>query len=275
MAAKKKSAKRVVKKAGEAAPKKKATKKAAKKAAVSAGAKGARGRAREGALRVDDVMKELEAAGTAQNRKVYARHGAGGRMFGVSFTHLRAMAKKIGKDQLLAKGLWKTGNHDARLLATMIADPSAMTRSELEAWAKQIDTAMLADSFAGLAAHTKHAIGLIAAWTASEAEYLCRCGYSMISMMLRDGLEYGREQAEPVLSTIEREIHDVANRTREGMNSALIAIGTYIDDLRDDAIEVARRIGRVDVDHGETGCKTPDAASYIKKAAAHRAGKKK
>lgn len=271
MAAKKKSAKRVVKKAEGAAPKKHASKKVAKKAAASAGAKGARG----GALRVEDVMKELEAAGTAQNRKVYARHGAGERMFGVSFTHLRAMAKKIGKDQSLAKGLWKTGNHDARLLATMIADPSAMTRSELEAWAKQIDTAMLADSFAGLAAHTKHAIGLIAAWTASEAEYLCRCGYSMISMMLRDGLEYGREQAEPVLSTIEREVHDAANRTREGMNNALIAIGTYIDDLRDDAIEVARRIGRVDVDHGETGCKTPDAASYIKKAAAHRAGKKK
>ena len=33
------------------------------------------------------------------------------------------------------------------------------------------------------------------------------------------------------------------------------------------AIETARRIGKVQVDHGETNCKTPDAVPYIEKAA--------
>ncbi len=33
------------------------------------------------------------------------------------------------------------------------------------------------------------------------------------------------------------------------------------------AIEAAKRIGKVEVDHGETNCKTPDAAPYIEKAA--------
>jgi hypothetical protein len=32
----------------------------------------------------------------------------------------------------------------------------------------------------------------------------------------------------------------------------------------------ASRIGKVEVDHGETGCKTPDAIPYIKKAAARK-----
>ena len=36
---------------------------------------------------------------------------------------------------------------------------------------------------------------------------------------------------------------------------------------------MAKRIGKIEVDHGETGCQTPDAASYIKKTVAH--GKKK
>ena len=31
------------------------------------------------------VMKELKTMGTAQNRKVYGRHGVGQNMFGVSF----------------------------------------------------------------------------------------------------------------------------------------------------------------------------------------------
>jgi hypothetical protein len=51
------------------------------------------------------------------------------------------------------------------------------------------------------------------------------------------------------------------------MNGALISIGIYKPALRKKAIEAARRMGKVDVDHGETNCKTPDAVSYIEKAA--------
>ncbi len=32
-------------------------------------------------------------------------------------------------------------------------------------------------------------------------------------------------------------------------------------------LEAATRIGKVDVDHGQTSCKTPDAVPYIEKAA--------
>ena len=49
------------------------------------------------------------------------------------------------------------------------------------------------------------------------------------------------------------------------MNSALIAIGIRNEDLERKAIEIAREIGKVHVDHGATSCKTPDAESYIKK----------
>ncbi|BCC12424.1 hypothetical protein BCM0074_2807 [Bacillus cereus] len=58
------------------------------------------------------------------------------------------------------------------------------------------------------------------------------------------------------------------------MNSALIAIGIRNEDLEQIAIEVAHKIGKVQVDHGATSCKTPDAESYIKKAR-ERAGKKR
>ncbi len=32
----------------------------------------------------------------------------------------------------------------------------------------------------------------------------------------------------------------------------------------------AKRIGKAEVDHGQTSCKIPDATAYIKKAAAHK-----
>ncbi len=53
------------------------------------------------------------------------------------------------------------------------------------------------------------------------------------------------------------------------MNNALIAIGGSIDELRPRALEVARAIGKVEVDHGTTGCKTPAAEPYIKRMVEH------
>ncbi len=46
-------------------------------------------------MTADQVHAELAAAGTAQNRKIYARHGVEGVMYGVSFAHLGKLQKKI------------------------------------------------------------------------------------------------------------------------------------------------------------------------------------
>jgi hypothetical protein len=54
------------------------------------------------------------------------------------------------------------------------------------------------------------------------------------------------------------------------MNQAVIGIGVRNDALRRLAVAAAKRIGKVEVDHGETGCKTPDAAAYIEKTVAYR-----
>lgn len=74
------------------------------------------------------------------------------------------------------------------------------------------------------------------------------------------------KDAEKVLATIERRIHRSPNWARYAMNGALIAIGVYKPSLRVHALEVAKSIGKVEVDHGDTCCKTPDAVPYIEKA---------
>ena len=74
-----------------------------------------------------------------------------------------------------------------------------------------------------------------------------------------------------IQSQFEREIHTRKNRVRYSTNNALIAIGARSSRLEKKALAIAKKIGRVEVDHGETGCKTPDAASYIPKARARQA----
>ncbi len=72
--------------------------------------------------------------------------------------------------------------------------------------------------------------------------------------------------AQEVLATIEKQIHRSPNWARYAMNGALISIGVFKPTLRKQAIEAAQRIGKVEVDHGDTNCKTPDAVPYIEQA---------
>jgi hypothetical protein len=76
-----------------------------------------------------------------------------------------------------------------------------------------------------------------------------------------------------LVSKIESRIHAEPNGVREAMNRALIAIGVRNPKCQKAAVAAAKRIGKVEIDHGETGCKTPDAAAYIDKTIAHRSAK--
>src|SRR5579863_8795596 len=95
-----------------------------------------------------ETMKLLEAAGSEQTRKTYRRHGVSGPQFGVSYATIKPLAKKIKTDHTLAAQLWDTGNHDARILATMIADPKAATAKQIDQWAKALDNYVLTDALA-------------------------------------------------------------------------------------------------------------------------------
>jgi 3-methyladenine DNA glycosylase AlkD len=86
-------------------------------------------------MNLKETLQALDAAGTTQNRKVYSKHGVNTHQYGVSFAVLGALQKKIKVDHDLALHLWETGNQDARLLTTMIADPKQLDETKLLHWA--------------------------------------------------------------------------------------------------------------------------------------------
>jgi hypothetical protein len=107
----------------------------------------------------------------------------------------------------------------------------------------------------------------------SKSEWVERAGWSLLSVLtLKDGTLEDSD-LEPFLGRIERDIHGAKNRVRDAMNSALISLGAREGALGDKALAAARRIGKVEVDHGETSCETPEAAGSILKLRAHRAAK--
>jgi 3-methyladenine DNA glycosylase AlkD len=225
-----------------------------------------------------EVMSELERLGTEQNRKIYRRHGAGDPLFGVSFAHVNTLQKRIKRDQALAVKLWATGNADARTLATMIADPGDFTMDQLDAWLSDVRYYVLVDLLVKyVASNNSSARELMKRWIASGDEWVGRGGWNLLGHLAAGDPSLPDAFFAERLAVIETSIHGAKNRTREAMNGALINIGARNAALRDKALTVARRIGKVEVDHGETGCKTPDASGYIEKMWSRKkpAGKKK
>jgi 3-methyladenine DNA glycosylase AlkD len=219
-----------------------------------------------------DVLRELEALGSEQTRKTYRRHGVTEPMFGVKFGDLEKLRKRLGRDQALARALWQSKNHDARVLAAMIADPAAFDLDALRSWQAEAACHVQSDTLIGqLGARLPAAHTAVAPWLDAAGESQRRAGWVLVAHLTQESPDLEDSFFSSLLPRIEREIHGAPDRVSEVMNRALIAIGARSDALARLATASAKKIGPVEVDHGDTDCKTPDAVSYIAKAREHRA----
>ncbi len=221
-------------------------------------------------MTTNEVIQKLKSMGTEQTRKTYRRHGVQGELFGVSYAGYSALKKQIRVDADLAGQLWKSGNHDARILATMIVDPAEGLRL-LDDWVKDLDSYPIVDALATFAAQTAVDAKKVEKWMNSKDEWTGSFGWTLFARLAREDAHFSDASLASYLDVIERNIHRATNRVRHSMNSGLISIGARNKDLQKKALAVAARIGKVEVDHGDTDCKTPDAAQYILKIAARNA----
>lgn len=224
------------------------------------------GKPQKARMTLAQTMAALEQAGSEQTRKTYRRHGAREPLFGVSFATLKALLKKIGVDHELALALWDTGNYDARNLAMKIVDPARMTPAELERWAADGSTRICGGYVAAIACEAGHGYECAQRWLQSERVEMRAAGWSAVGALATHDLAVPDAWFAERLGDLERTLHTADNRQRDPMNQALIAIGCRDAALRAAATATALRIGKVQIDHGDTACKTPDAAVSITKA---------
>ena len=214
-------------------------------------------------MKLTEAMEQLEAFGSEQTRKTWCRHGAAEPMFGVKFGDLTKLQKQIKVDHALAAELWRTGNHDARLLACMVADASAVTEKELKAWASEVKDSSTAEALAAFASRTPMAAKIREVWLADAK--MSRAGWSMVGHCAKEGISLDEAAALGYIKRIEADIHKAENWTRRTMMYVLIGIGGRSVALRKAAEAAIKRIGPVAFDPGNTACEFPDAIPYIAK----------
>jgi 3-methyladenine DNA glycosylase AlkD len=217
----------------------------------------------EQAMNFTDTMQQLEALGSEQTRKTWRRHGAAEPLFGVKFADLSKLQKRIKIDHALAGALWRSANHDARLLACMIADAAKISETELNSWAGSLKDSGSAEALANLASRTPMAGKMRDLWLAETS--LQRAGWSLVAHTALTAMALDQALAHSYLMRIEADIHQNENWTRRTMMYALIAIAGMNAELRQAAESALQRMGKVLFDPGQTACEFPDAKNSIAK----------
>lgn len=225
---------------------------------------------------IDSILKELKALGSESTKKTMMRHGAQEPYFGVKIGDMKVIEKRVKKDYALSLALYETGNSDAMYLAGLIADEKAMTAADLEYWLENAYWYMLSEyTVAWVAAESAHGYKLATKWIANKHERFSAAGWATLAGLMALGKleEFKKGELEALLDQVLKTLHQAPNRTRYTMNSFLIAVGTYVPELRNKAIGIANGLGEVKVDAGNTACQVPEAAVYIAKAAERWNGK--
>jgi len=230
-------------------------------------------------MKLPEVMAFLGEHGDERTKTTLVKHGAREPFFGVKVADLKKLVKKIKKDHLLSLELYKTGNSDAMYLAGLIADEKQITAEILEEWVDDAYWYYISEfAVPWVAADTVFGHELALRWIQRPEEGVASAGWCTYSrlMAVTEDKDLDLDEIRGLLSRIGETIHDQQNRVRHTMNAFVIAAGSYVAPVLDDAQAVAREIGKVHVDMGGTACKVPLATAYIAKVVdSGRVGRKR
>jgi 3-methyladenine DNA glycosylase AlkD len=144
---------------------------------------------------------------------------------GVSVPNIRKIARRLGRDHRAALELWESGVHEARILATLVAEPAAMTDPQMESWVASITSWDVGDFAADLFASTRLGRRKIRAWSRRPEGFVKRCAFAMIARRAVVAKAAPDAEFAAFLILIRREATDDRNEVRKGVSWALRQIG--------------------------------------------------
>ena len=194
------------------------------------------------------IVAELRTLGSEKNRAGMARYGIRtDRAFGISLATLTPIARRLGRSHALARDLWRTAWHEARLLAVMIDDPALVTRAQMDRWTAALDSWDLCDQACSrLFSRTPFVEDAIRNWAKDDREFVRRAAFALLAAYGVHGQKVPDARLARFLPLIERHATDDRNFVRKAVNWALRQIGKRSMGLHAPALAVAKRLAESD-----------------------------
>jgi len=163
---------------------------------------------------------------------------------GTPVTTLRKLVKGLPRpDQELAEALWATQIHEARIMASMLADPATMTRAQLDAWAKDLNSWDICDACAlNLFARVPRPFALVEHWIKQEEEFVRRAGFATLATLAMPRFKTTDKALLKMLPLIKNHAADARPMVHKAVNWALRNIGKKNPRLTPYALQCAQEI---------------------------------
>ncbi len=194
--------------------------------------------------RLRSALFVLNIMADPRNVAGMARYGIKPRRpLGVSHAFLDRLARAIGRDHRLALRLWRSGIHEAKMLAALVDDPSRVTERQMERWAAGFDSWDICDSVCGhLFDRTRYAWKKAGEWPRDEREYVRRAGFALMVWLAVHDKEVPDARFRRFLPLIRRGAADDRNFVKKAVNWALRAIGKRGPGLRRQCVALAKEL---------------------------------
>jgi 3-methyladenine DNA glycosylase AlkD len=194
-----------------------------------------------------EIIFKLKSLKNKRNIAGMARFGIrGANILGVSKPVLDRMARAIGKDHELARRLWDSKIHEARILAALIDVPEKISSGQLEKWVKQFDSWDICDQCCcHLFDRTPFAYRKAFEWSRRKREFEKRAGFVLMAVLAVHDKMAPNQKFSAFLPVIRRGAADERNFVKKAVNWALRQVGKRNRFLQNEAIREANRILKI------------------------------
>jgi 3-methyladenine DNA glycosylase AlkD len=195
-------------------------------------------------MKSEDIIRHLRSLANPPNVAGMARYGINPHnTLGVPMPVLRSLAKEVGKDHELALALWRSGVHEARILACLVDDPRQVTERQMEELVADFDSWDVCDQCcANLFDKTSLACRKTAEWSVRPEEFVRRAGFVLMAALAVHDKKAADAVFEAFLPMIKAAAKDERNFVKKAVNWALRQIGKRNSRLNSLAQTAARDI---------------------------------
>ncbi|MGP6175308.1 DNA alkylation repair protein [Corynebacterium sp. A21] len=218
------------------------------------------------ATTLTEIMAELAELADEKFLAVNQKHGDD---HAVNLSKLRAIAKRLKKNQELALELWATGDSAARLLALLICRPKDCSQDDLDTMLRESNTPKVQDWLVNyVVKKSKHVDALRKLWFEDADPVVASAGWALTAEKIikkPEGLDLGG-----LLDTIEQEMAGAPERLQWAMNNCLAQIGIEHPSLWERALAIGERLEVLKDYPTSPGCVSPYAPIWITEMSARK-----
>jgi len=195
------------------------------------------------------ILRTFKTHGSRKNVLGMSRFGIiSKKAYGLSAPVLHRLARKYRRNHELALQLWKTGIHDARILAALIDDPRQVTKRQMEQWVRQFDNWAVCDTTVGkLFSRVPGAFETAVRWSRNRREFIKRAGYAMMAYLTIRQKEAENTKFIRLFPHLQRGSVDGRNYVKKSVNWAIRQIGKKNANLNRAAIRFAKKLHSMNV----------------------------